>query len=171
MVWWAARRWGRFGIDLAANVESRVVPLFLGPGSNQEDALAEDWKRIAENLDKLAVPPHAWCNPPYSQTDEWLGRAMGAKHHGLSSTFLIPAKPGDRRYGSIASWASEVLFIVGRLAFIGPTGEPVSGNFDGSALVHFRAYDELPPRIGFVRREVMSGDYHLAMNGEPEVSA
>jgi len=51
-----------FGIDLAADAASALVPIFLGPGSSYgENALVIDWAQFA-------VHGCAFLNPPFSKT-------------------------------------------------------------------------------------------------------
>ena len=166
VTWWSARRWGPFGIDMAATAESRICEKYLGPESTHPDALAIDWADVAANLEKLGDPLHAWINPPYSRIDDWLRRAVRAQHAGLSSTLLIPAMPGERRFASISGIATEIVFIVGRLAFLDEYGTPISGNVSGSCLVHLRAYDEGSPRVVWVRRENMQAEHIQWERGE-----
>lgn len=157
IVHWAARRWGPIGVDLAADAENAVADHWLGEGSPWwTNALLVDWG--AELLGYLSRAPaffHGWCNPPYSNIDPWVAKAVEAKKAGFSTTMLIPAMPGEQRFRDISRRATEIVFVLGRLAFLDADERPVSGNTTGSALIHFRAFDTGRPRVLWIERDLM----------------
>lgn len=156
IVHWTARRWGSITMDLAADIDNTVADFWMGIGSNYPDALEEDWAAIARDLTIAREwPQHAWINPPYSAIDPWIEKAVAAKAGGLSVTMLIPAMPGEARFRMISQHATEIVFILGRLAFLDANDRPVSGNTTGSCLVHFRAFDTGAPRVLWVGRDAM----------------
>ena len=168
IVHWAARRWGPIGIDLAADEENAVVGKWLGGGSEWwTDSLAVEWGfELLDALRDADEAFHGWCNPPYSDIDPWVARAIAAKDAGFSTTMLIPSMPGEARFRNISRHATEIVFVIGRLAFLDHNERPVSGNTTGSCLVHFRAYDEGSPRVVWVRRDNMQAEHIQWERGE-----
>lgn len=140
---WANRRFG-FGVDLAAT---------------DENALCDDW--FTREHSAFFAPWHefsapGWANPPYSNIDPWLHKAVDEARAGFTSVFLVLAPNGEERYGKyVLGVASELIFITGRLAYLTPDGRPVSGNTRGSCLVVYRGHDLGNTRYYNVARDAM----------------
>lgn len=133
-----------FGVDLAASHVNHLSDAYVTRGEN---SLVQDWSR-------LAGP--GFCNPPYSDIDPWLEKAVTEARKGFTSVFLIPTPNGEDRYGEyVFDVASEIIFITGRLAFLRPDGAPVSGNTRGSCFVVYRGNDLGSTRYRHVLRDAM----------------
>ena len=120
-----------FDVDLAATERNALCDKWLSP---EVDALSVSWGGRYHC---------GFCNPPYSCIKPWLSKAIDqAEIHNHTSVFLIPPPNGELLYGDyVFGHASEVIFITGRLSFIGVDGKPTSGNPRGSMVVVYRAND------------------------------
>jgi len=133
-----------FRRDLAASEANTLVHNFF---DKEENGLAVDWQEFGGP---------GWCNPPYSNIDVWLVKAIDEARKGFTSVFLIPTPNGEDRYGAhVFDVASEVIFITGRLAFLRPDGAPVSGNTRGSCFVVYRGHDLGSTRYRHLLRDAM----------------
>ena len=95
--------------------------------------------RFGFAIDSLKIDWHQWgvigfCNPPYSDIEPWLEKAIREQAQGFTTVFLIPTPNGEQRDHLIAK-ASEIEFIIGRIAFLRPDGTEARGNTRGSCIV------------------------------------
>lgn len=142
---WLARRYA-FEVDLAASRENALCAAWLTPA---DDALGVDW--------------HAhwlvgWCNPPYSDPAPWLAKAREEACSGFTTVLLVPTPNGERHFGAhVFDVATEVIFITGRLAFLGADGEPVAGNRAGSVVAIYEAHNLGHTRYRHIFRDQIPG--------------
>lgn len=120
---------GNIYFDTACTDENKLaMPIWKAAfnDGHTDDALACEWRGIV------------WCNPPYSDIDPWVEKAISSR---LAITaILIPSPNGEERYNRIIANSHEIA-IIGRLSFISPvTGNPVSGNTRGSSLFIINGY-------------------------------
>lgn len=103
-----------FSIDLAATVENRVALFHYDEGM---DALAD------RNSWNPAPGGWAFLNPPYSNIAPWVAKAYregGA--FGAHIAMLVPASTGANWWRDYVHRKAHVLFLNGRLTFVGATG-------------------------------------------------
>ncbi len=142
---WALELWAP-EVDLAATRENRVCHRYL---SLQErvDSLAMRWGDLAGR------PRTGWLNPPYSDPKPWICKAI---EEALASPFttvmLLPSPRGDQR-DILYSKASELVFIVGRVAFIRPDGREAPANRGGNVIAIYRGRNLGSPRVWWVQRD------------------
>lgn len=118
-----------FGLDAAATPDNALCPLYL---TESMDALTVDW---THGMHGAAV----YCNPPYSQIDQFVTRAVEqAQNFNLTVVLLIPARP-ERKVWRTHIWrtAHEIRFISGRLSY-GRIGKPATTAPVGSAVIVYR---------------------------------
>lgn len=145
----------QFQVDLAATFDNALCASYY---DRESDALAHEWHRGAVV---------GWLNPPYSSIDPWLEKARNEAGRGFTTVCLIPAPNGEKVYHKhVFGVASEVMWIEGRLAFIGLDGKPRAGNSRGSVLVTYRAYDLGHTRYSVVNRDAMQAMVASWRNGE-----
>lgn len=142
---WAEWMWGPFDVDLAADASNALCSQFI---TREQNAFSKSWG------DYGSV---GWCNPPYSNIEPWISKAVLERRRGFSTVMLIPAFNGEVYHQSTFAEAAAIRFILGRLAFLRPSGEPVSGNRSGSMLVLFLA-GKVPQSIKAITREQMQTD-------------
>lgn len=118
-------RWD-IGLDAAAEADSTLVPLYLGPDHadvHRRDALAfEDWTA-------LTPPGHCvWINAPYmpiAVLSAFLARATMTAARGTPVVGLLPASTGSQWWWKhVIDAGASVEFLRGRLAFTGPESKP-----------------------------------------------
>lgn len=121
---WARSLLGGIDFDTACTKENALaMPIYVGV---DPDALAVEWHG------------RCWCNPPYDFIEPWVTEAIGSS---AITAMLIPTPNGEDRYGALFEHSHEIS-IVGRLAFIGADGKPVSGNTRGSSLFIINGYGQ-----------------------------
>lgn len=140
---------GPFDIDLTADGQRHLCPVWFGPDSpvGEFDALTADWFFRAYN---------GFSNPPYGifiQRILPIAKIWAAR--GCASTFLLPLRVTKAFKAHILHGASDLLFCDKRLVFwengaprLNPkTGKPDSALFD-SIIVCYRPGVWDRPRIG-----------------------
>lgn len=60
-----------------------------------------------------------FCNPPYSQLEEWLAKGYREFKKGKLVVFLIPARTDTHGWHNYAMKSSEIWFVKGRIKFEG----------------------------------------------------
>lgn len=102
----ARMRWD-IEADAAATLGNSLCRIFF------EDGLNTDWHRRARWV---------WCNPPYSEIERWVAKAMLESYMGCGSVLLIPTHNGTQWWSQyVVGKASHVLLITGRILFVHPT--------------------------------------------------
>jgi len=133
-----------FEVDLAASAENAKMRPYLNEEAN---ALGVDWSRIGHS---------GFCNPPYSNIKPWIEKAIEEAERGFTTVMLIPTPNGESYYEDLIINADTIIFIKGRVSFIGSDGKPKSGNNRGSCIVVFRkGLISSSPRVGSIDRDLM----------------
>lgn len=100
-----------FSVDVCASAHNSKVPINFFDVT--ENGLAKSW--AAADVGGGPV----WCNPPYSQKDQWIEKAFWTAFHGMNTVvMLIPAKTDTAAWWDFCALA-EVRFLPGRLVFVG----------------------------------------------------
>lgn len=149
VVEYLADRYGKYDLDAAASEENKVCEKFY---SKETNCLKRWW----------GSNKHVWLNPPYSNPDPFVLKAIEQMEHGNQIDMLLPADNSTAWFSDAQKHAAEIIWITGetwketgddgiekeysrtgRLAFIsGLTGEPVSGNNKGSVIFVMRQLKE-----------------------------
>lgn len=149
---------GPFDVDLAASVQNAKVDQFL---TLEDNSLKLNWGSLL-TVDELGCPKSlksGWCNPPYSETGKWLEKGKREAQYGFKSVFLIPTPNGEIYWRHVFGWASEIIFINGRISFELPDENgvlmPKAGNTRGSCIVVFDGVGEQDTMISWIDRDVI----------------
>ena len=131
---YAESRFGPFDVDLAADEQSSWCSRWYGGhGMFWIDSLESNWsERFPDG--------HGWLNPPYRDIGPWVKKAVQEARRGFSTTMLLPAPNGESHTSPLLEHATEIIWIVGRIAFVGLDGKPRKGNPRGSVLAYFQAH-------------------------------
>ncbi len=117
----------RFTLDPCASDDNHKCEKYF---TEREDGLVKSWQNET-----------VFCNPPYSNKDEWIEKAWSETEQNANTTvvLLIPDTTDTKAFHQyIFPYAREIRFTKGRIAFIDPiTKCPVKGNPRGSAVVVF----------------------------------
>jgi hypothetical protein len=91
----------------------------------------------------LAQPwaARTWCNPPYSQKEKWLRKAILEAQRGCLVVCLLPANTDTAWFHDLVLGKAEVRFFRGRIRFIGWKGTPIEQPRNGSLLAIYRGRD------------------------------
>lgn len=138
-------RFGKYDLDAAASDENKVCDKFY---SKETNCLKRWW----------GSKKHVWLNPPYSNPDPFVLKAIEQMEHDNQIDILLPADNSTAWFSDAQKNAAEIIWITGdtwkgedgreysrtgRLAFIsGLTGEPVQGNNKGSVIFVMRKLKE-----------------------------
>lgn len=72
------------------------------------DGLQGDWKSTT------------FCNPPYSEVEKWVDKAVAECKKGVHSLLLIPARTSSRYWhNKVYPNSSRIWFLSGRIKFVG----------------------------------------------------
>ena len=114
-----------FTLDVCAVRETAKCPQFFSP---KENALVCEW-----DLETC------WMNPPYGVgvTEVWVEKAIAEAREGATVVALLPANTSSAWFAQAFNHAAEVIFLVGRVAFL-KHKIPVLGNTGGSVIMVFR---------------------------------
>lgn len=119
---------GEFDLDAAAD-ETDALTWFI------DDAFTGEW--CCQDYPASAV----WCNPPYSDTEAWVNRAIAQcieEKVCRRVVMLIPVNTGVSYWKTIYEHATAICMINGRISFINPeTGQRDGGNRHDSCFVVF----------------------------------
>lgn len=116
-----------FHVDLAASDSNALCGLRY---TKYDDALLHAWHKH-DNATK------GYANPPYSNIDPWVEKAILEQQYGFTTVMLFPSPNGEDRFDRVFRHASEIIDIVGRVSFLRPDGSPVTGNTRGSSVYIF----------------------------------
>jgi hypothetical protein len=109
-----------FAFDFACTPENAVAANYF-----HGDALAMDW--VAALGCSLAW---GFLNPPFADIGPWVRKAYEAGKGGRHIAVLIPAYVGSRWWGEWVNHKADVLFLQGRLTFLGTPPNPKTGKPD-----------------------------------------
>ena len=116
----------KFTGDVAASYSNSKCKDFL---KEDDDALSLNWFMVS------------WCNPPYSNIQPWVEKAVEQHTSGKTIVMLVPADTSVKWFKKAYESCNEVRFISGRISFINAeTLKPVNGNNKGSVLFIWRGY-------------------------------
>lgn len=107
-----AEDFGPFDVDLTADAQRHLCPIWFGPHSNvaELDALGADWTACGRRS--------GYSNPPYGPfVQKLLPRAKYWAHHGFSSTLLLPLRVTKAFKAHILAGAADLIFPDSRLVF------------------------------------------------------
>lgn len=100
-----------FSIDLAADDTNHVTEVYYTPAEN---ALIGEWADWCRDT-------WAWLNPPFADIAPWVEKAYQESRKGGKIAMLLPAGVGANWWKSWVHEKAPVLFLNGRLQFVGTT--------------------------------------------------
>ncbi|WPJ70603.1 adenine methyltransferase [Escherichia phage vB-Eco-KMB41] len=146
---WAAKRFGQFGIDVAAEKENALCDVYL---DEKTDALKDGVEWGAEG-------GLAWCNPPYAEPLPWIVKAIQqAKDRDVTTVFLLNSDASTAWFKKALDAASLVIHITsdgensGRVAFV-KAGTGVAGKKNSKPSVMFVIK---PKKRGAIKTEYLT---------------
>jgi site-specific DNA-methyltransferase (adenine-specific) len=124
----------KFTLDPCCTKESAKCKTFY---TVADDGLSKDWGKHV-----------VWVNPPYGRAiGKWIKKCYEASRKGALVVMLIPARTDTQAWFNYVRFASEIIFIKGRVKFINKGQvKPASAPFP-SAIVVFGGYNLDKPTI------------------------
>lgn len=130
-----------FNLDACTDQAPNVLSVY----QYTQNSLTSDWGR---NLVYKFMPGgdwcnessewHVWMNPPYSEIEAWIRKAINESYKGSTIWALIPLRNNQFYQDVIHQYASWRLALRRRISFLHPeTLQPISGNREPSELVVF----------------------------------
>lgn len=121
-----ARRIGPFALDVSATRENAKAPRFY---TLEDNGLMQDWVRDCGG-------GAFWMNPPYSNVEAWVAKAITESARGAVGVGLLPSRTDTRWFHLVLSAQDRLSlwFARGRLRF----GEATSSAPFPSLVVVFR---------------------------------
>jgi len=107
--------------DLDKDFNFNFDPCPLNTRVKLENTLFPE-ENITEVFNGLAAEwgTSTFCNPPYSEIDKWIEKAVIEKDKGKSIVLLIPSRTDTRWFHKyVLPLAKEIRFVKGRLKFGG----------------------------------------------------
>jgi phage N-6-adenine-methyltransferase len=130
-----------FKMDVAASPENTFVK--GNYWTDKENALDQNWSVWGN-----------WCNPPYSNINPWVEKAIEELKRGCLTVMIIPADTSVKWFKLAFENCSECHFISGRIAFINSeTQKPVSGNNKGSVVFVFDPHSPIKSQVCLLDRD------------------
>lgn len=102
----------KFDFDLAASEDNKVTLEPLAYYDEEMDALIQPW---------TVGTGWNWCNPPYAKIGPWVEKAWDEMLLGAKTAMLVPASVGSNWWRGDVDGIAHVLFLNGRLTFVGHT--------------------------------------------------
>lgn len=99
-----------FRMDLAASSGTNVAPVYY---AEEENSLIQNWSRLGGWV---------FCNPPFGDISPWVVKAYMQSIQGAKVAMLVPASVGANWWRDSVDGKAHVLFLNGRLTFVGEKG-------------------------------------------------
>jgi phage N-6-adenine-methyltransferase len=115
---------GAFELDPAATSESAKAPRFF---TKTQDGLGQPW-----------APAHVFLNPPYSDVETWIRKAILEADRGGLVVAVLPARTDRNWWHDLLTPNAEIRFQRGRQRFIGPDGTTIGRPVFATAIAIFR---------------------------------
>lgn len=100
-----------FSLDIAASARNAVAPRFFTKADN---ALEQNWDAGRFGW--------GWLNPPFGSLAPWMTYALEQRARGHQFAVLVPAAVGSNWWATSVHGRVPVLFLNGRVTFIGAAG-------------------------------------------------
>ncbi|AXH79404.1 MAG: DNA N-6-adenine-methyltransferase [Circular genetic element sp.] len=139
----------KFDLDVCADAENAKCEKYY---TIDDNAIFQNWDKFN------------FCNPPYSNIEPFVDKAIFEARKGNHTCMLLPSRTSNPYWKKIFDNAN-VLFIGGRLSFGGHNNVKGSCAAEGSAYVFF--YPETVQRdmetvwkneVGWIHKKVIRGD-------------
>ena len=131
---WCSNRYGPFDVDLCASDTNHLLPNYF---TKERSALVQpsEW------------PDRIFVNPPYGDLGSWVTHFRACGHRKICA--VLPASTSSSWFEHV--WAAhEVIFLIGRVAFVDPTtNKPSAGNNTGTCIAFWENTDDPYRYIGY----------------------
>jgi len=138
----------KFDLDVCADSENAKCKKYY---TIDDNALLQDWDLFN------------FCNPPYSNIEPFINKAILEAQKGNHTCMLLPSRTSNGYWETIFDNA-HVIFIGGRLSFGGHNNTKGSCAAEGSAYVLFYPDTIRDPgaeeknKVGWIHNKIIKGD-------------
>lgn len=136
--WWTSDEWST-PLDVFQRIERVYGPFDLDACCRPETAKAGRY--FTKDDDALSQPwtGRVWVNPPYSNPRPWISAAVSAVQSGDARrvVMLLPAATDTAWFHELVLPYADVVFMKGRVKFIGWQGTPIGSPKAGTILAIF----------------------------------
>lgn len=94
-------------------------PFDLDVAAEPENAKADDFLTEAENGLETAWAGRVWCNPPYSEPEKWIRKAIQEKGNCDVIVMLLKSDTGTKWFHDLLLPNAKVTFLRDRIRFNG----------------------------------------------------
>src|SRR5687767_4670645 len=91
---------GRCDLDVCASPSNAKCKRFI---TEAEDGLKQPWHLLAKH--------NCWMNPPYSNIERWMEKALVESRLGASVICLVPARTDTRWWHRCGRKADDIIFL------------------------------------------------------------
>lgn len=128
------KEFGNFDLDVCASDKNRVCEKFFDKATN---GLEQDWNGS-----------QVWCNPPYSQKNEFIEKAHIEAQKGTKIVLLMPSFTETQWFSQMKAKSDWLLFLSGRLVF-NEHEQKETAKFS-SVLAFFNIEPKEVPNLGWI---------------------
>lgn len=133
-------------VELLRPLDAAVDGFDLDPcsGAEARSIADEQYTECDDGLSK-AWFGSIWVNPPYSDMEDWMRKALDESHRDDVETILVlaPARTSTQWFHRYATQATVLAFIEGRLTFGNPDDQVRNAPFPSLIAVFGTANDDL----------------------------
>jgi phage N-6-adenine-methyltransferase len=137
--WWTSDEWST-PPDIMTRITLAYGPFDLDPCCRAETACAP--RHFTKDVDGLTQPWHGrvYVNPPYSDPTPWITKAIAATGVEGTATRVVMLLPGaidTAWFHDLVLPRADIVFVRGRIRFLGWNGRPVGSPKQGNMLAIF----------------------------------
>lgn len=136
--WWTSDEWST-PPDVFDQIERVYGPFDLDACCRKETAKAESYFTKADDGLLQRWRQNVWVNPPYSDPAPWILKAVCSIRDGDCQrvVMLLPASTDTMWFHSLVLPHADVVFVKGRIKFLGWEGTPIGSPKAGSIIAIF----------------------------------
>lgn len=136
--WWTSDEWAT-PLDVFERIAAAYGPFDLDACCRPETAKARRYFTKDDDALTKRWTGRVWVNPPYSDPRPWIEKAMSAAVSGDASrvVMLLPASTDTNWFHDLVLPFADVVFVKGRVKFLGWEGTPIGSPKAGSIIAVF----------------------------------
>ena len=138
--WWTSDHWST-PVDVLAQLERDFGSFDLDPCATSQTAKAPQFFTRRENGLRQYWHGKVFLNPPYSDPQPWLEKAIEETRAGRAALVvaLLPSDVSTGWFHELVKDRAEIRFWRGRIRFIGWKGTPIDRPRNGNIVAIYRA--------------------------------
>ena len=134
--WWTSDEWAT-PLDVFQRIAAIYGPFDLDACARIDTAKAPRYFTVDENGLTQPWTGRVWVNPPYSNPRPWIEKAIAESSIGAHVVMLLPGAVDTTWFHDLVLPNADVVFMRGRVKFIGWQGTPIGSPKAGNVLAVF----------------------------------